>query len=204
MSLSAYNPRRIFMDILKLIEKDHGNVMDMVKKLEKMTDQPSGEADRLVHDLTVELLLHAKSEEQALYEICEGSNEDFKDFALEGFIEHGLVEDMLQKLMMIKPGGNGEFKAHLVVLKELLEHHAEEEEEQEMFPKFRKTFSEEERHEMGINMTEAKHQLRPQIENQVAKMSKKSVKIPASAKSLLKKMPLKGKKKSERGQRSLQ
>lgn len=152
------------MDILKLIEKDHKNVKKIIKQLEPLADKPTHEAEKLTQELFIELLLHAKSEEKALYLMCEKENEKFRDFALEGFIEHKLIEDTLKKLLSIKPGGNGEFKALLTVTKELVEHHAEEEEEEEMFPKLRRNFSDEERAEMGQNMLEAKEILRPRIE----------------------------------------
>ncbi len=137
-----------------------------------MTESPSHEADKLTHEFVVSVLLHAKSEEKGLYDMISSKKEEFKDFTLEGTLEHSLVENTLKRLLAVKPGGNGEFKAALSVTKELLEHHTKEEEEEELFPKIKKTFSSEERDQMGQLMIEAKEKLRPEIEKMVLTQSK--------------------------------
>ncbi len=117
------------MDILKLIKKDHDEAFAIIEKLGHMTDKPTSAAEKLTLELVTEVILHAKSEEEGLYDSIEGAKEEFKDFVLEGVIEHSLVENTLMRLLATKPGGNGEFKAALEVTKELPEHHAQEEEE---------------------------------------------------------------------------
>ena len=163
------------MDILKLIKRDHEEAFEAIDKLEKMTDSPSHEADKLTHEFVVAVLLHAKSEEKGLYEMIASKKEGFKDFTLEGTIEHSLVENTLKRLLAVKPGGNGEFKAALTVTKELLEHHAKEEEEEELFPKIKKNFSAEERDQMGQVMIAAKEKLRPEIEKMVLTQTKTKI-----------------------------
>jgi hypothetical protein len=162
------------MDILKLIETDHDEALELIERLEDMADEPSSEAEKLAMELATAILLHAKSEEKALYSKCmeEGEeHDDLKDFALESYIEHELLDITLQKFLAVKPGGNGQFKAHLFVLKDLIKHHGKEEEEQEMFPKFRTIFSEQDRAEMGEQMMQFKEQIRPQIEKSLAVMA---------------------------------
>ncbi len=179
------------MDILKLIKKDHDEAFEAIEKLEKLTDSPSHDAEKLTREFVIAVLLHAKSEEKGFYEMIESKKEEFKDFTLEGFIEHSLVESTLKRLLAVKPGGNGEFKAALSVTKELLEHHAKEEEEEELFPKIKKNFSVEERDQMGQLMIEAKEKLRPEIEKMV--LNKKSTNGAEKSKA---KMPMAAMKKS--------
>ena len=181
------------MDILKLIKKDHDEAFETIEKLEKMTDSPSHNAEKMTQEFAIAVLLHAKSEEKGLYEMIESEKEDFKDFTLEGFIEHSLVENTLKRLLSVKPGGNGEFKAALTVTKELLEHHAKEEEEEELFPKIKKNFSAEERDQMGQLMLAAKEKFRPEIEKMILNQTTLNGKAPAKGKT---KMPLAAVKKS--------
>ncbi len=150
-------------DILLIIKKDHQNVKKLIGKLAKIAEKPSKEVPKDATRLAFELMLHAKAEEIALYEACETYNLKFRDFVLEGYHEHALLEDMLKKLLVTMPDKNGEFKAVLTVIKELVEHHAEEEEEKEMFPKIRKAFSLQQRQEMGRMMQKQKIVLKPQI-----------------------------------------
>jgi Tfp pilus assembly protein PilO len=52
-----------------------------------------------------------------------------------------------------------EWAAKFKVMKENIEHHAKEEEEQKMFPKVRKAFTKAELEDLGTQMAELKEQL---------------------------------------------
>ena len=157
------------MDILSVIKQDHEAVKHLFNQLEKNADMPSKEVTKLVRQLVLEIKLHSKSEEMALYKACLNKTEALHDFSLEGFIEHRLLDVVLKKLPQVKPGKDGEFKALLTVAKELFEHHAEEEEEEEIFPKLKSAFSKEELSELGDLMLSHKEKLRAKMETQVTK-----------------------------------
>ncbi len=63
----------------------------------------------------------------------------------------------------MRPGKDGNYKAALSVVKELLEHHGKEEEEKELFPKLRKTYKSDELQEMGREFESLKEEIRPKI-----------------------------------------
>lgn len=165
------------MDILKVIKKDHDEALSLIKKMEPKAEKETAELRRMAKTLATEVILHAKSEEQALYEACEKYNKNLKEFSNEGYIEHQLIAATLKKLVKIKADADGEFKAYLAVIKELIEHHGREEEEKTMFPKFRRAFDDEQRAIMGDFMEEYKEQLRPKIESLLKKPSYKPAQL---------------------------
>lgn len=137
--------------------------MKMVKRLEKMAEKPSPKTWSMTLELVEEVLLHAKTEEKVLYNTMKEESEDFRDFTLEGTIEHKLLESTLMRLLKVKPSEDGQFKAALTVVKELLEHHGKEEEEEELFPKLRKAYKAAELKEMGEEFKSVKEEIRPKI-----------------------------------------
>ena len=153
------------MDILKVIRQDHRETKALITKILAKADGPSRELRPLARELAVMVLLHMKSEERALYEMCEvhGKNE-LRAFALEARIEHRLIELMLKRLNSVKPGADGQFRAAAEVVKDLLEHHMVEEEEATIFPRIQKAFTDDERAKMAKVMVNAKSKLRPRIE----------------------------------------
>lgn len=151
------------MNILELIKEDHEEAMKLIKRLEKMTDTANKTSWKLTLELVEEVLLHAKTEEKVLYTAMKKKNEDFRDFTLEGDIEHKLLESTLKRLLKVRPGKDGHFKAALSVVKELLEHHGKEEEEKEYFPKIKKAYKSSELEEMGKKFKTVKEELRPSI-----------------------------------------
>jgi hemerythrin superfamily protein len=164
------------MDILKMIKKDHKEAKALLKKLEASAEKPTKQTASLASQFVLEMKLHAKSEEHALYEACKKKNVKLKETAQEGYNEHECLDLMLDKILVTKPGEDGELAAVLSVVKELIQHHATEEEEQEMFPKIKKAFSKEELSEMGELMQAKKDEIKPSLKAQVMGVPSQSVK----------------------------
>lgn len=148
------------MDILKLIEQDHRHVKTLFRELNAHAEDPGPATQALVNELITEVLLHAKSEEKALYRACKEKQGKLRNFAFEGHVEHKLLEIALKRLSTVAPSAEGEFPALLKVARELFLHHAFDEEEAEIFPRLKKNFSKAERREMGTYMLEVKESLR--------------------------------------------
>jgi hemerythrin-like domain-containing protein len=156
------------MDILDMIREDHDEALNLIKKLDKLSEEaPTAKVERTVRELVIAVKLHAKSEEVALYAGIQAAKRDFRDFVLEAYNEHELLDHMLDKLLLLEAGEDGELKAALSVCKDLIEHHGKEEEEKELFPKLKKFFSAEELMGMGNQMQNEKERLRSGIEAQV-------------------------------------
>jgi hypothetical protein len=144
------------MDIFKMLKKDHDLVKKMIARLEKMDEEAVEKRETLFQKIKEELTVHSKSEEAAVYARLHGQDTT-KNFALEGTEEHEIVDRLLQKLDSIS-ASEERWTALVTVLKEVLEHHVDEE-ESEMFKKMKKAFSKEELTEMARSMkTEKKDQ----------------------------------------------
>ncbi len=128
-------------DIFSLIKADHRKVESIFSKLDKTTEKAVQTRRQLYTELREELMLHTEAEERALYPFLK-QNEKTEDLGFESIEEHALVKYLLQKLDNTSCDSK-EWTAQITALKEIIEHHVEEE-ETEMFPKMKKAFSSEE------------------------------------------------------------
>ncbi|MGE0633027.1 MAG: hemerythrin domain-containing protein [Pseudobdellovibrionaceae bacterium] len=127
------------------LEKHHREFESIYKKIkQKCEDKKEEERDvefcrKSFFELKKLVSAHAKAEEIALYSIFENTSgegeklKELKHFSLEGFKEHALVDQLMGEL---EKGDYASdiWTASFTILRELLEHHIEEEEE-EFFPK---------------------------------------------------------------------
>src|SRR5690606_3090642 len=106
-----------------------------------------------------ELKVHTKIEEEIFYPAFRKAGGD-KELKLyhEAREEHRAVEKLVLPDLKRTNVGSELFSGRAKVLKELIEHHAQEEEE-DMFPKARKIMSEEELLIVGQEMSERKVEL---------------------------------------------
>ena len=74
---------------------------------------------------------------------------------LESIEEHKQVKTLLREMANLD-GDSEKFEPKLKVLKENVEHHAEEEEEGKMFPKLRKLMNRDELEQLGQQLESAK------------------------------------------------
>jgi hemerythrin superfamily protein len=82
-------------------------------------------------------------------------HEELKDMVLESKEEHKQIKTLLKEIDNLASDSE-KFEPKLKVLMENVEHHAEEEEEQKMFPKIRQICSEEDLEELGQELEAAK------------------------------------------------
>jgi hemerythrin-like domain-containing protein len=133
------------MQATQLLEKQHRKVESIFKKLE----DGSPDAEKLALELANDLVAHMTIEQDIFYPAIREVDEDL---VLESYEEHALAEVALKRLLAIAPD-DGAWKARVVALKELIEHHVQEE-EQELFPKVEKALGEERLNELGSEMKE--------------------------------------------------
>jgi hypothetical protein len=110
-------------------------------------------------DIEQELTIHTKIEEDIFYPAFREAAEKQDDRKLyyEALEEHHVVDTVLPEIKKSNPASD-EFAAKAKVLKDLVEHHAEEE-ESEMFPRARKLMEREELIELGARLMEEKESL---------------------------------------------
>jgi Hemerythrin HHE cation binding domain len=121
------------------------------------------------NQIKTELELHTHIEETIFYPALE-KPEETHDLTLEAYEEHAAVKKLLSKLSRAR-NANDEWEAQAKVLRENVEHHVEEE-ENELFEKAESVLSEEDIEDLGTRMQEEK--ARKQRGQATKKSSKKS------------------------------
>lgn len=134
------------MKATKLLERQHRKVEGIFKKLESGRSDP----EPLLIELANDLAAHMAIEHRFFYPVACKVDESL---ILESFEEHALAEIALKRLLASKPGVPT-FNARVIALKELIEHHVKEEEE-ELFPKVEKKIAEAELLTLGKEMKSA-------------------------------------------------
>jgi hemerythrin-like domain-containing protein len=163
------------MDAFKLLQTDHRNVAALFDELERAT----GKAKLSVfNQIKTELELHTHIEETIFYPALE-KPEETHDLTLEAYEEHAVVKKLLSELSRAR-NANDEWEAQAKVLRENVEHHVEEE-ENELFEKAESVLSEEDIEDLGTRMQEEK------VRKQRGQATKKSSKKSGAKKSAAKK-----------------
>jgi hemerythrin-like domain-containing protein len=140
-------------DAIALLKEDHQTVRKMLKRME------SNGTEELLNQIEAELKIHTQIEEEIFYPAFRDSLRSEKDEHLyyEALEEHHVVDMVLPEIRESSEG-SPEFDAKAKVLKDLVEHHAEEE-EKEMFPKARKLMGAAQLRELGEQLQERKQDL---------------------------------------------
>jgi hemerythrin-like domain-containing protein len=128
------------MNATSLLQAQHRKVEALFKKLEGGRSDPAP----LLEELANSLAAHMAIEQNIFYPAIKEADADLIN---EAFEEHAVAELALKRLLATDPEAE-EFQARVTTLKELIEHHVEEEEE-ELFPKVEKTFEEDSLEELG-------------------------------------------------------
>lgn len=127
----------------KLLEQQHRKVEAIFSKLEK----ERSDAEDLVTELANDLAAHMTIEQEIFYPAIKDVD---RQHVFESYEEHALAEVALKRLLAADPESE-EFKARVVALKELIQHHVKEEEE-ELFPEVEKALDEAQLKELGTQM----------------------------------------------------
>src|SRR4030095_12309575 len=142
--------REGFMDAFNLLKADHRKVEKLFSQLESA----SGKAKlRVFEQIKTELELHTHIEEKIFYPALEKPRETH-DLTLEAYEEHDVVKKLLRQLSRAK-SADDEWDAQAKVLRENVEHHVEEE-ENELFEKAEAALGEERIEALGDEMAAEK------------------------------------------------
>ena len=116
------------MEIRELLKKDHDHVKELLEKLS--SGKLREDALKTTFDeLKIAVTSHSKAEEKIVYaRLKKEKDEETRESGIEGEIEHGLVDQLLQIMTRSRSKGSTRWEAYLKVIKDLLEHHIKEEE----------------------------------------------------------------------------
>ena len=144
------------MDAFELLEEDHRKVKKLFSEGDDTTERGVKTREELFARIKQELLVHEALEEELLYPTLK-EHDKTKEVALEGYEEHHFANEVIAELEET-PVDDERWAAKFSVLKENIEHHIEEEEE-EMFPKARKVLDQEQIDALGERMEARKKEL---------------------------------------------
>jgi hemerythrin superfamily protein len=146
-------------DAISLLKEDHKKVKDLLSQLEKTTERGAKTREKLIGQIDMELSAHAEIEEQIFYPAFRDAvkKKEDREMYFEAVEEHHVVKVVLPEIRNTDATSEV-FGAKAKVLKELVEHHAGEE-EKEMFPEARKVLDKEELVSLGEQMSARKKQI---------------------------------------------
>jgi iron-sulfur cluster repair protein YtfE (RIC family) len=136
------------MNAITLLKEDHERAMELIEQIESL-DENDSQAGDLFGQLKQALTLHTQMEEKVFYPALI-QFEETKEIVEEAYKEHQEVDDLLADISNLSLGDE-EFLDQIAELKEKIEHHVGEEED-ELFPEAEKLLGESRIRELGMQM----------------------------------------------------
>ena len=148
------------MDAIHLLKKDHVTVLGLLSELEKTTPRAKIKRASLVKKIARELKAHTTIEEEIFYPAFKaaGRKGDDDKMFFEAKEEHRAAGDLVLPDLLSTDPASEKFSGRAKVLKEMIEHHAKEE-EKEMFPRAKQLLSKDELSALGDRMAARKDEL---------------------------------------------
>jgi hemerythrin-like domain-containing protein len=144
-------------DILKTLKAEHDALRDLFEELKGTTDRAEKTRTSLLEKIEMQLIPHAKWEEQVFYPAFrDRADRDGQQTYAEALTEHHAVEQTVIPEVHAAEVDTPEFAGRTKVFGELIDHHATEE-EKTMFKMARELFSAEERAQLDEEYEEWKN-----------------------------------------------
>ena len=141
---------------IELLEDDHKKVKKLLEEGDDTTEKAVKTRTELFAKIKAEMEVHEAIEEEIFYPALK-QHPKAKEIVLEGYEEHHVVDQIMGELGDTSVEDE-RWAAKFSVMKENIEHHIEEEED-DMFKKARDVFSKEELEELGERMAARKKEL---------------------------------------------
>ncbi|WP_273822334.1 hemerythrin domain-containing protein [Pseudomonas asplenii] len=140
------------MNAIELLKADHEKVKTLLTQLSESTDRAQKKRTELLQKLELEVTIHTQLEEEILYPAFkEAGGRQQEQMYHEAKEEHRTVDSLVLPDLKNTSPTTPEFAGRVKVVKELLEHHIEEE-ENEMFPEAEKLLGKEKLESLGEQM----------------------------------------------------
>ena len=140
------------MNAIDLLKADHQTVKTILAQLSESTDKAIKKRTDLLDKLEMEISIHTKLEEEILYPAFKAAGTMEQDVLyFEAKEEHRTVDSLVLPDLKQTDPGTPEFAGRVKVVKELLEHHIEEE-ETELFPQAKKLLGKSRLDDLGEQM----------------------------------------------------
>jgi hemerythrin superfamily protein len=148
------------VNAIDMLKQQHREVEELFEEFESAGDGAKKTKERVCKQIADALALHAEIEEKIFYPESKQAAEDAEELLRESVEEHLAVKKLIADIMQSSVD-DPQFDAKLTVLKEQVEHHVEEE-EQDLFPKVKKACSKQQLEDMGDRMQQLAEELEEQ------------------------------------------
>jgi hemerythrin-like domain-containing protein len=152
--LAVHAERSVPVEATKLLKQQHDEVKELFKRFE--ASEEDSEKQELFEQIADDFAAHGEIEEKIFYPAVYVG--DLKEKLQEAVEEHLAAKRVVADLLEMEPADE-QFDPKMKVLKELIEHHVEEE-EGELFPLVRQGFAREELETIGEQMDQMFKQLK--------------------------------------------
>lgn len=147
------------INAIDLLKQDHEKVRGLLAQLTDTTSRAEKTRTKLISEIAEELRIHTKIEEQIFYPAFKEAGKDHEEAMFyEASEEHKAVEMQVLPDLEGSDVASEAFTGRAKVLREMIEHHAKEE-EKEMFPQARKLFDDKQLEALGEKMMQLKQEL---------------------------------------------
>lgn len=123
-------------DAIAMLIDDHKKVKSLFEEFAALGDRAKVSKKKLADQICHELTVHTQLEEEIFYPTVRPPVKD-GDLMDEALVEHACAKGLIAEIMAMQPGDDL-YDAKMTVLSEQIDHHVREEED-DMFPKVRKT-----------------------------------------------------------------
>ena len=148
------------MNAIQMLTADHDKVRALLAELESTTTRATRRRVQLLEQISTEIRIHATLEEEIFYPAFKDAarKSDDEQMYYEALEEHRAAIDLVLPDLKNTASDSDQFGGRAKVLRELIEHHADEE-ERDMFPRARKLLGAARLKEIGAAMAERKREL---------------------------------------------
>lgn len=151
------------MNAIDLLKADHEKVKSILSQLSESTDRAVKKRTELLEKLELEVSIHTQLEEEILYPAYKAAGGKAEaEMYYEAKEEHRTVDSLVLPDLKGTDPTSPEFAGRVKVIKELLEHHIEEE-ETDMFPHAKKLLGKAKLDELGDQMLTLKARLKKNL-----------------------------------------
>lgn len=153
------------MNAIELLTQDHKNMRALLDELAATTTRGVKKRKELLARIQTNLTVHNTIEEEIFYPAFKkaGDGKDDAKMYFEALEEHRAAGDLVLPDLLKTDVDSEKFSGRAKVLKELFEHHADEE-EKEMFKRAKALLGKKALEELGEQMTQRKLALKKQAE----------------------------------------
>ena len=153
------------MNAIELLTQDHKNMRALLEELTGTTTRGVKKRKELLEKIDINLRAHNAIEEEIFYPAFKkaGDGKDDAKMYFEALEEHRAAGDLVLPDLLKTEVDSEKFSGRAKVLKELIEHHADEE-EKEMFKRAKALMGKKVLEELGEQMAQRKLELKKRAE----------------------------------------